>query len=362
MLEAPPAPAVSLIVPSRNEGDNLRRLRDRVAAALAGTPWELVVVDDSDDDTPERLQRLVAEDPHVRALHRAEPGSLASAVVAGARLAAAPVAVVMDADLQHPPEAVPALLQALVAGADVAVASRFAPGGGRSGLSPGRRLHASIARAMARAILFEGRRTADPLSGFFACPRGWLAALGDRPLGWKVLLDVLVAAAPRCVADVPYAFAARGAGRSKLQPGVQIDFLRQLAALAVRSPASRRIWVYGAVGLVGVGVNLGVYGLGLAAGGQPLLAALCATHVAMASNFALHVRATWRDRPRSGLAALVRFLCVSELGNAVTIAVVALAARAVPGHPLLADVGGVGVALPATFMANDRWTWWQGPQ
>ncbi len=359
MRHAPEPPAVSLIVPVRNEGDNVRRLRDRVARALAATPWELVPVDDSDDDTPQRLRVLAAEDPRVRPLLRADHGSLASAVVAGARLAAAPVAVVMDADLQHPPEAIPDLLAALAAGAGVAVGSRFAPGSPRTGLSRARRLHAGVARATARAILHEARGTADPLSGFFACPRGLIAGLGDRPLGWKVLLDVLVAAAPCAVADVPYRFAARGVGQSKLAPAAQWDFVRQLGALAARSAASRRLWLYGAVGLVGLGVNLSVYRLGLAAGWPPLVAGLCATHAAMAGNFALHARATWRDRGRSRLGEALRFLCVSEMGNAVTLGAIALAGRAWPGHPMLADVGGVGAALPATFVANDRWTWWR---
>jgi dolichol-phosphate mannosyltransferase len=359
MCQAPEPPAVSLIVPARNEGDNLRRLRDRVAAALAGTAWELVVVDDSDDDTPRRLARLAAEDPRVRAVHRAVRGSLASAVVAGARMAAAPVTVVMDADLQHPPEAIPALLQTLAAGADVAVASRFGPGAREPGLSRSRRLHAEFARAVARAVLHEARRTADPLSGFFACPRSALAGLGDRPLGWKVLLDVLVAGAPRRVVDVPYVFAPRDVGRSKLAPSVQWAFLRQLAALAARSPASRRFWLYGGVGALGVGVNLAVYSLGLVVGWPPLLAALFATHAAMAGNFALHTRMTWRDRPRGRLASLGRFVCVSEAGIALTLGVIFLAGRALPGHPLLADVGGIGIAMPATFLANDRWTWWR---
>ncbi len=360
MRQAPAAPAVSLIVPVRNEGDNVRHLRDRVGVVLAGIPWELVAVDDSDDETPRCLSRLAAEDSRVRPLLRTRRGSLASAVVAGARLATAPVAVVMDADLQHPPEAVPRLLAAMASGAGVAVATRFGRGAtARSGLSRTRRLHAVLARAMARAILHEARGTADPLSGFFACPRSLLAGLGDRPLGWKVLLDVLVAAGPCAVADVPYAFAPRGAGHSKLAPVAQWDFLRQLCALAARSPASRRLWLYGAVGFVGLGVNLGVYRLGLGAGWPPVLAGLCATHAAMAGNFVLHARATWRDRGRSRLGEALRFLCVSEMGTALTLGAIVLAGRAWPGHAMLADMGGVGVALPATFVANDRWTWWR---
>lgn len=348
-----------MVVPTRNEGDNVRRLRDRVAAALSALPWELVVVDDSDDDTPSCLAALASEDPRVRVLHRDHRGSLASAVVVGARIGTAPVAAVMDADLQHPPEVLPRLLAAIGAGARVAVASRFARVDvGRPDLSGFRRLNAGAARALAHLTLREARATTDPLSGFFACRREVLAALGERALGWKVLLEVLVATRSRRVVDVPYRFARRAAGCSKLTPAVQWAFLRQLAVLTARSPGSRRLPLYAAVGLGGLGVNLGVYSAALAGGLAPVLAGALATHVAMAGNFLLHVKATWADRPGSVLRRALRFLCVSEVGIVLTLTVIVLAARAAPGHPLLADVGGVGLSLPATFLANDRWTWW----
>jgi dolichol-phosphate mannosyltransferase len=340
-------PAVSLIVPTRNEGDNVRRLRDRVARALAGMAWELVVVDDSDDDTPARLKALAAADPRVR-VHLRGGGGLASAVVAGATLARAPYAVVLDADLQHPPEVVPRLLAALAAGADLAVASRFgaaAPAGALGALPWARRLHTRLARGLVRAVLREARRTADPLSGFFACRRAHLLALGPRPLGWKLLLDVLVLARPDRVRDVPYAFAPRRDGRSKLSARVEFACLRQLLALAARG---RPLAAAGRGGL-GLVLNLAAYGLGLAAGLSPPVSGLLAAHAAVAGSLLLHARPK-----RRGLA---RFLCCAELGAAVAVAVIAAAGRVLPGHAWLADVGGVGVALPATRWASDRWPW-----
>ena len=104
---------VSVIVPTRNEAGNIRVLAERVAASLsgAGFNWEVIFVDDSDDDTPRRIEAL--EDAlRVTLLHRPlgrRPGGLSGAVVEGFLHARGDVLVVMDGDLQHPPEAVPLL-------------------------------------------------------------------------------------------------------------------------------------------------------------------------------------------------------------------------------------------------------------
>src|ERR1700712_320265 len=109
------APELTVIIPTRNEADNIGPLLERVTAALAGTPAEILFVDDSDDGTAAEVERLGRSLPvAVRVLQRSpdqREGGLSTAVVSGMRLARAPWALVMDADLQHPPENVPQLLQ-----------------------------------------------------------------------------------------------------------------------------------------------------------------------------------------------------------------------------------------------------------
>ncbi|HLQ04613.1 MAG TPA: glycosyltransferase, partial [Verrucomicrobiae bacterium] len=103
---------------------------DRLAKALAGREWELVVVDDgSPDGTADIAERLGGTHP-VRVIRRPGKAGLASAVIAGFAAAKGDVLVVMDADLSHPPEVVPALLDAIAGGADLAVGSRYVKGGG----------------------------------------------------------------------------------------------------------------------------------------------------------------------------------------------------------------------------------------
>src|SRR3954447_7937181 len=106
-------PKLSVIIPTRNETRNVAPLLERLRAALAGIPAEIIFVDDSDDDTAEEIDRAGRSmQLPVRLLQRGpdqREGGLGTAVVSGMKAASAPWALVMDADLQHPPEVVPQL-------------------------------------------------------------------------------------------------------------------------------------------------------------------------------------------------------------------------------------------------------------
>ncbi|OZB89897.1 MAG: glycosyl transferase family 2, partial [Microbacterium sp. 14-71-5] len=99
-------PGATVIIPTFNERDNIAALISRVSAALSDRDGEILFVDDSTDDTPGVIRTLAASAPMpVRLLHRDKPeGGLGGAVVEGIRSAAYDVCIVMDGDLQHPPE------------------------------------------------------------------------------------------------------------------------------------------------------------------------------------------------------------------------------------------------------------------
>ncbi|WP_242424045.1 glycosyltransferase [Frankia sp. EI5c] len=133
-------PALSVIVPTRNEALNIAPLLRRLEAALDGLTCEVIFVDDSDDETPAVIA-AVGETSRisVRLLHRGpleRVGGLGGAVREGIRMCASAHAVVMDGDLQHPPERVPALLAtAREQAADVVIGSRYIQGGSAHGLA-----------------------------------------------------------------------------------------------------------------------------------------------------------------------------------------------------------------------------------
>ena len=127
MSAGDPVPGATVIIPTYNERDNIAALVSRVSAALVDRDVEILFVDDSSDDTPDVIRRIAADAPvPVRLLHRDKPvGGLGGAVVEGIRAAAYDVCIVMDGDLQHPPELLPDMIERFEDGdADVVIASR----------------------------------------------------------------------------------------------------------------------------------------------------------------------------------------------------------------------------------------------
>jgi dolichol-phosphate mannosyltransferase len=246
--EARPGPcALSVVVPTRNEAPNIELLEQRLSLALAATPgeWELVFVDDSDDPTPEVVRSLAAAGRPVRLLHRpagARHGGLGGAVQEGFKLARGTVLVVMDADLQHPPEVVPALVAPVLSGEAALVAgSRYTWAGADAGLAgPGRQLVSRVCRAVVHLVVPISRPLDDPMSGLFAFRRSLLDGVALRPTGYKILLEVTVRTRPEPVRNIGFDFAPRHAGRSKATVREGVVFLGHLSRLVMANLARRR--------------------------------------------------------------------------------------------------------------------------
>jgi dolichol-phosphate mannosyltransferase len=231
---------LSVVVPTRSEAPNVGPLVSRLEAALrpSGLAWELLFIDDSDDATPDAIRRAMLASPGVHLVHRspgARPGGLGGAVSAGFQVARGEVIAVMDADLQHPPEVLAAVIAPVLAGkADLVAGNRYAWAGGTSG-SAGwwRHLVSWACRSLVHASVPCSRRLADPLGGLFALHRSVLEGVALRPYGYKILLEVMVRCQPRSVRNVGFDFAAREAGKSKADLREGLCFLRHLACLAV---------------------------------------------------------------------------------------------------------------------------------
>jgi dolichol-phosphate mannosyltransferase len=244
--------SLSLVIPTFNERENIGELLSQLAGVLPADSAEIIFVDDSTDDTPEVIAAAARTSPVPVRLHhrRLSVGGLGTAVVEGMRLARGEWIVVMDADLQHPPKVVPELLQAGIRdGSDLVVASRYTAGGGRAGLANAYRRSVSKTSTWMTKALFGGqvRRVSDPMSGFFAVRATSVDVGALRPLGFKVLLDLVVRTQPGRIVEVPYEFASRHAGDSKSSLSQGLIFLRHLLSLRF---GGRRAGMVG-VGLIG---------------------------------------------------------------------------------------------------------------
>ena len=229
----PEMPELSLIVPTYNEADNLSEFVDRVRAAMKGYSYEIIVVDDDSPDNTAGIAKQLAKKCPINLVVRSGERGLASAVVTGFGYAKGTVLGVLDADLQHPPEHVPPMLQEIRRGADIAIASRYSPGGrDRSGAIV-RKAMSRAATLLGRTVLRSARSTPDPLSGFFLLRREVIDGLELKPVGYKILLEVLARGRVGQVKSLPYVFRQRKRGKSKFGWGEQTKSLGHMFRLAV---------------------------------------------------------------------------------------------------------------------------------
>ncbi len=227
---------ISIVVPTYNEKDNIRPLLERIHTVLGALPHEVIFVDDSTDETPQLIAQIAEGDPSVVLRHREGEKGLASAVALGFRLAKGSCVACMDADLQHPPEVLLDMYAAMRAGADMAIPSRFIPGGSDSGLNPVRGLISGTARNLGKFLLPCLRHVSDPTGGMFMVRRELLQGVRLSPIGWKIMVEVLAMCPIRQVIETPYVFCDRHNGESKLSAQVSLQYIRQLWKLRRSAP------------------------------------------------------------------------------------------------------------------------------
>lgn len=236
------SPLLTVVTPTFNEEVNVRPFLTALRAALGrACDYEVLFVDDSTDSTPEIVRAEGALDPRVRLLHRplAERNGLAGAYADGFREARGRYICCIDADLQHPPEKILDLLRAAESSdADVAVASRYTRGGsGTAGLDNIYRKAVSLGSKYLAQCLFKTLRLSDdPGGGFYLFRRDIIAGVELRPLGYKMLMEIMVRGTLRRVVDVPYTLRARERGTSKATIRQGIEFLRHCARLYTSTP------------------------------------------------------------------------------------------------------------------------------
>jgi len=227
---------LSVVVPTYNEADSVTGLAERLHIALAGREWELVIVDDGSPDGTADVAAALAPRIPVNVVRRAGKAGLASAVVTGFAAAHGDVLVVMDADLSHPPETVPALVDAIEGGAELAVGSRYVSGGTIEDWPLDRRAVSRAACLMGNVLV----PVRDATSGFFALRRSVIDGVKLNPIGFKIGFEVIARGRYTKVVEVPYTFRDRELGASKFGTREVVQYVVQLGQVA-RDKLLRRI-------------------------------------------------------------------------------------------------------------------------
>ncbi len=311
-------PSLSIIVPTFQEAENLPELIERIERVCDahGLKAELLIMDDDSRDGTEELIAALQK-PWVRLVVRRENRGLSAAVLDGFRLAQHEVLLVMDADLSHPPEKIPELLDALCAGADFVIGSRYVAGGTTDedwGLL--RWLNSKAATLLARPFT----SAKDPMSGFFALRRDTLArAASLNPIGYKIGLEILVKCGCRDVREAPIHFSQRRRGKSKLSLREQLRYLQHLRRLAVHKYGDWAHFAqFAAVGFSGTVVNLTVLTVLVWAHAPLRLSIAVAILVSMFTNFLLNRWITFSyARSGSFWGQMAGFFGASSIGAGV---------------------------------------------
>lgn len=231
--------SVSIIIPTRNEAENIAPLVSRIVASPVAVQ-EILFVDDSSDGTRDVIRSLAASHPlRLIEQHRGRPG-LAAAVMSGAEAARGTFLLIMDADLSHPPAQIDALLTPLLAGeADIVIGSRYIPGG----LTPGWPLSRRLLSRAGSALAYPLTGVHDSMSNFFAIRRSRLLEAAPPHNSGRIAFEVITRAQPRLrVLEIPIVFRDRERGRSKMSVRIAFRcFYWWLAAISRRlfEPASR---------------------------------------------------------------------------------------------------------------------------
>ena len=367
--DAPSVFDVTIIVPTRNEAGNVAELLRRLDVSLGGIAAEILFVDDSDDATPQIvMEQAQLSSRVVRLVHRRpgeRDGRLGGAVVTGFQLASAPWALVLDGDLQHPPEAIPALMAATSAEhVDLVYGTRYGGSGDSSGLDGRSRALVSKSSTKLAKAVFPGklRGVSDPMSGFFAVRLAALDLATLRPPGYKVLLEILAVSRLRNTTGVPFAFQPRFSGDSKASFAEGIRYLKQLLALRLGTSVAQltQLTAFLAVGGSGVAVNTAVlWALSDRWWHQPyLLASLLATNVAIAWNFGLLELFVFRkNRKHSAWKGFLRFWWLNIALLPLQLGLLALLVEVLSQSPVVGNVVALSIVFVVRYLATTMWVY-----
>ncbi len=292
---------LSLVLPTYNEGENIQAMVITLVELLEhrwSGRYELIVVDDDSPDlTWQKAFNLSRTYPQLRVIRRTEGRGLSTAVIRGWQEARGNFLGVIDADLQHPPQVLLALLAEMERGADLAVASRHQSGGGVSQWSLVRRLLSRGAQMLGLLILPEViGRLSDPMSGFFLVRRQAIADCPLSPVGYKILIEVVARGRIRWLAEVGYVFRERRSGQSKVTWRQYVEYFQHLCKL--RLSLSSRFLQFCAVGLTGVVVDMAILFILTepSLGDLPLSRSkIIAAQLAILNNFFWNDRWTFED-------------------------------------------------------------------
>ena len=348
-------PELAIVVPTLNERKNIDPLVTLLQDALTGIDYEIVFVDDDSPDGTAAYSRQVAQaNPRVRSIQRIGRRGLASAVVEGMLASSAPFVAVIDGDMQHDERVLPRMLEILRnTDTELVVGTRNAAGGDMGNFAAHRVAISRLGQKL--SALVSRTNLSDPMSGFFMIRRTVLdEVVYDLSMtGFKILLDIISSAhRPLRVAEVGYTFRNRKHGESKLDAIVGIEFIELLIDKLTRGWVPVSYFIFGLVGLAGVGLNAILLHF-LRTGGLTFeVGQAYAGAIVSCINYFLNNRFTFRLNRLRGSElwiGFVLFVAVCAVGLVINVRFAVFLANAGVVHPLASSIG---------IIIGSVWNYW----
>jgi len=203
---------ISIIIPTYNEAENIKKIIPLIASTLINYDYEIIVVDDNSPDRTAEIARELAKKYPIRVFIRKNEKGLASAIVFGFKMAKGDILCAIDADLQHPPSLLKNMIDKILKGYDIVIASRYVSGSIIKNWPMHRQFISKLAIFLAKPLT----DVKDPMSGFFVLKRKVIEQINFKPRGYKILLEILTKGRYERILEVPYTFQTRSSGSSKM--------------------------------------------------------------------------------------------------------------------------------------------------
>ena|SRR5208337_2470909 len=355
---------VSIIIPTRNERENLPVLIEKLQEVMGDRHYEIVIVDDdSEDCTWQVAEEFSQRYGNIRVIRRINRKGLSSAITEGFLLGKGKYVAVLDADLQHDHALIGAMLEE-IGDCDLVIGSRYMNQKSVPGWDSWRSRLSRAGTIMAQKLLKQ--EISDPMSGFFMIRRKIIQEIAPQLFeqGYKILFDILISRPDLKIKELPYDFKARLYGTSKLTAAVMFDFADLLISRAIPSRFNFQFIRYGVVGASGVVIHLlTLYLLHAVMGLRYAVSLVFAIETAMVSNYILNNQWTFKEHRFFGLQwwkGLANYNLACLLGSAFNLAIGwYLVEKGIPWF--YASVLGIWVGTSWNYLSNRFFTWGAKP-
>jgi dolichol-phosphate mannosyltransferase len=345
----------TIIIPTYNESENIPELVKRIRAAI-GNNVDILFMDDS----PGNETADAAKATGCQVIHRTKKKGLSRAVIEGIQKVEGDTIIVMDADLQHPPEVLPQMLKVLETN-ELVVPSRWVPGGGVADWSRKRVLVSKVANLLAWPLV---PKIKDRTSGFFGFKKTIIEDPAKlNPTGWKIGLEIMAKGKYTKAAEIPFTFVPRNKGESKMSMKQMWEYVKQLIGLYFDKFPILNFMVVGGIGFI---INMLIYSwLITILQSKPttifgkvyyIPPFIISSEIAIVSNYLLNKYWTFR-KWKEKRASFLRYLAMGSIALVFDTLLLAAFVTFFKLYPTLAAALAIIIMFIVRYLISKNWIW-----